>query len=128
MEENFFNVNQMFSNETIFKAICEMCKQFDNIKDEDEYREKCIQAVYNTFNVDIYDAEILFDLALYWEWLYLANNDAETEFNIVHNKNWTFTATEKDYSWCYAKSYVFKKLPVKLVLKCVNDIAQKEFN
>ena len=33
----------MFSNETIFKTIEEMVKQYENIKDEDEYREKCIE-------------------------------------------------------------------------------------
>ena len=52
-------------NEQLFKAIQEMVKQFENIKDEDEYREKCIQCVYNTFNLDIYDAEIIYDLACF---------------------------------------------------------------
>jgi NACalpha-BTF3-like transcription factor len=59
--------NQMFSNETIFKTIEEMVKQYENIKDEDEFREKCIDLVYNTFNVDKYQAEVLFDMAIYNE-------------------------------------------------------------
>jgi hypothetical protein len=53
------------NNEELFKAINEMVKQFKNIKDEDEYRNKCIQVVYNTFNLDIYDAETIYDLAVF---------------------------------------------------------------
>jgi hypothetical protein len=52
-------------NEQLFKAIQEMVKQFENIKDEDEYRNKCIDVVYNTFNLDVYDAEIIYDLACF---------------------------------------------------------------
>ena len=116
------------SNETLFKAIREMVKQYETIQDEDEYRDKCIHCVYNTFNLDIYDAEIIYDLACFWEWLYLADNDMETEFNIKHNSDWTFTATETARRWTFRKSYLFEKTPIDMVLKQLNEIAREEFD
>lgn len=89
-------------NETLFKAICEMVKQYENEKDEDLYREKCIQLVYNTFNInDAMKAEILFDIALYWEGDYLADTLSEIMFNIVYKPKkekeiWRFECTLDD--------------------------------
>jgi hypothetical protein len=77
--------NQMFSNETILKTIKEMVKQYENIKDEDEYREKCIELVKTTFDIDYYQAEVLFDMAMYNECLYLSDTDSEIEFDIQYD-------------------------------------------
>lgn len=122
------NTNQMFSNETIFKTIREMVKQFKNIEDEDEYREKCIQCVYNAFNLDIYDAEIIYDLACFWNGEYLTDTDSEVEFLIQKNENWTFTATEIKLGGDYKKSYIFNDIPITLVLTELNYLAKKEFD
>ena len=113
-------------NNTLFKAIQEMVKQFENIKDEDKYREECIKCVYNTFSLDMYDAEIIYDLAVFWEWLYLADNDAETEFNIKYNEDWTFTASEYENNWDYKKAFIFNAIPVKLVLQHLDELAREE--
>ena len=113
-------------NEQLFKAIQQMVKQFENIKDEDEYREKCIQCVYNTFNLDIYDAEIIYDLACFWNGEYLTDTDSELEFLIQKNENWTFTATEIKYWGDYKKAFIFDKIPVREMLKELNYLAKKE--
>lgn len=113
-------------NKTLFKTIQEMVKQFNSIEDEDKHREECIKCVYNTFNLDIYDAEILYDLAVYWDGVYLADNDAETEFNIKYNEDWTFIATEQKSWGEYKKAFVFNAIPVKFVLQHLNELAKEE--
>lgn len=97
-------------NETLFKAICEMVKQFDNIKDEDKYREKCIQTVLNTFNIyDYYKAEVLFDLALYWEGYYLTDEEYPIQYKI-ENK-WDYFKATKDEPTTIKKCLEFRPTP-----------------
>lgn len=72
----------MFSNETILKTIREMIKQYETIENEDEFRKKSIDLVLNTYKVDYYQAEVLFDLAYSDEAIYLTNTDSEIEFDI----------------------------------------------
>lgn len=77
----FFILYKM-DNTTILLCIREMTKQFNNLKDQDKYREKCIDLVWKTFNVDFYHAEVLFDLAESGDVIYLTDTDTEIEFNI----------------------------------------------
>lgn len=119
----------MFSNETIFKTIEEMVKQYENIKDEDEFREKCIDLVYNTFNVDKYQAEVLFDMAIYNEWLYLSDTDGEIEFEIQYDKwydHFECWLHEDNYVWRnYWTSWNFKNdTPILEILKDLDRIGQ----
>ena len=69
-------------NTTLLLCIREMTKQFQDLKDQDEYREKCIELVWKTFNVDFYHAEVLFDLAESGDAVYLTDTDTEIEFDI----------------------------------------------
>lgn len=122
--------NQMFSNETIFKTIQEMVKQYeDKPYQEDEYREKCIDLVYNTFNVDKYQAEILFDLAMFNEWIYLTDTDTEIEFDIQMSHDWDHFECRLHndlHNWRdYRISYNFPwNVPVLRILKSLEVIAK----
>lgn len=118
-----------FDNETIFNCTAEMVKQFDGIKNEDEYREKCIDLVYNTFNVDWCQAEVLFDMALYGESVYLSDTETEIEFEIQYNTDYNHFECwihDNDYTWrSYWTSWNFKKdTPILKLLKDLDKIAK----
>lgn len=118
----------MFSNETIFKTIEEMVKQYENIKDEDEYREKCIELVKTTFDIDYYQAEVLFDMAMYNECLYLSDTDSEIEFDMSYDKRWHTECRlhEEIYVWRnYWTIWKFKNnIPILEILKDLDRIAK----
>lgn len=119
----------MFSNETIFKTIEEMVKQYENIKDEDEYREKCIELVKTTFDIDYYQAEVLFDMAIYKECLYLSDTDSEIEFDIQYDSWYNHIECwlhENNYIWRnYWTSWDFKiDTPILEILKDLDRIAK----
>ena len=88
---------ETMKNEQLFNCIAEMVKQFDGIKNEDEYREKGIELVKNTFNLDYYQAEVVFDLSLFWDAVYLTDTDTEIEFDI--KRVWYFECSIHDN--CY---------------------------
>lgn len=118
---------QMFSNETIFKTIQEMVKQYENIKDEDEYREKAIDLVYNTFNIDRYQSETLFDIAMYNNWIYLTDTDSEIEFDIEYNgTQYCCYLHDNWHIWRdYYISYNFRdNTPVIKIMKTLDKIAK----
>lgn len=120
---------EKMKNETLFNCIAEMVKQFDGIKNEDEYREKCIDLVYNTFNVDMYQAEVLFDLSLFGEAVYLSDTDTEIEFDIQYDawyNHFECRIHENNYIWRnYWTSWNFKiDTPIYDILKDLDRIAK----
>ena len=118
---------ETMKNEQLFNCVAEMVKQFDWTKNEDEYREKCIDLVKSTFNLDFYQAEVLFDLSLCSEALYLSDTDSEIEFDIQydswhnHFKCWQH---KNNYVWRdYWTSWNFKTdTPILQLLKDLDRI------
>ena len=53
--------------ETLFRIIVELVKQFDSLPNDDDYRSKCIETIWKAFNIGFYEAEALFELAIYWD-------------------------------------------------------------
>lgn len=120
---------ETMKNEQLFNCVAEMVKQFDGIKNEDEYREKGIELVKNTFNLDYYQAEVIFDLSLFWEAIYLSDTDTEIEFEIQYDAWYNHIECrihENNYIWrSYWTSWNFKiDTPICDVLKDLDRIAK----
>lgn len=73
-------------NEILFKTICEMVKQFDNLEQfSEEYWNKCEGLIRDVFWFWFYETQTILRIALFWEWEFLTDTDSEIEFKIIND-------------------------------------------
>lgn len=122
------------NNDQLFELVRTICEKYNDEKDEDKYRENCINLVYNTLNVDRYQAEVLFDIAMYNNWTYFTDTDCEFEFDIEYDWE-SFKCFERwNYGKDYYITYTFRWwIPIKqmfydleMIWKAMSDLNNKE--
>lgn len=120
------------NNETLFKTIREMVKQFENIKNDDEYWNKCEELIRDIFWFWFYESQTILRIALFWDWYYLTNTDTEIEFNIVNDwkKFICYCDDGKDFT---VKYHFNNQIPIEEVINKLDKLWQtiekfKEFS
>lgn len=89
----------MMNTLLLLKATKEMIKQFDNVKNDKERKEKCLEMLWKTFDLMKDESEFLYELSQWncyvYKWKYV-------DFTILRKNNkFVLRASHNKYCWKY---------------------------